>query len=67
MQELTEMPLSGQFISVHEYDGAIWSTTLRWGEDGDLETYIDGKDEFMDMEYTQNDELRYTYFKLPTT
>lgn len=37
------MPTSGQFVAMWEYNGAIWSSTMRYDDDGELKEYsIDG-------------------------
>lgn len=37
-----DMPKSGQFVQVWEYEGKVWSTTLRWVE-GVLFSYTEGE------------------------
>lgn len=54
MKVLTEMPKSGQFVAVWEFQGNVWSDTYRYDEHGGLELFVSGdedKEEYWASEF----------------
>lgn len=54
MKVVTEMPKSGQFVAVWEFQGNIWSDTYRYDEHGWLELFVCGdqdKEEYWSSEF----------------
>ena len=47
MKKVKEMPTSGQFVAVWEYDGNLWSNTMEWKEDGCLYHYEETGDKWI--------------------
>lgn len=62
MGQLFEMPKDGQFVAVWEYNGALWSYTLRWSED-QLQIYHSSRDlwENICKSYLM---FKYTFYRL---
>ena len=60
MKEVKEKPTTGQFISVNEHDGEIWSSTHKF-ENGSLVTYNPDQDTWYLSDY-DNPEIDYKYF-----
>ncbi len=46
---LSDTPKNGtNFIKIHNFAGAIWAITYRYNEQGNLESYCEAKDEFIE-------------------
>ena len=45
MKQVDEMPTSGQFVAVWQYNKKPWSEVYEWDCDGDLFTYNESADE----------------------
>ena len=58
MKEVKEKPTTGQFISVSEYNGEIWSSTHKF-ENGSLVTYNPDQDTWYLSDYDSEINCRY--------
>lgn len=46
MKKVKDMPMTGQFVAVYEYNDQLWSGTYSWDEDGLITEYNLDIDDF---------------------
>jgi len=67
MKQVDEMPTSGQFVAVWQYNKLPWSNVFEWDYGGDLYIYNETADEAYIVEDLQSlkyhhDECKAKYF-----
>lgn len=49
MKSVNKAPDTGQFVAIWQHNGVLWSGTYRWGDDGLLEEYNCGDDDYFQL------------------
>lgn len=58
LKKVNERPVSGQFVSVWEYNGVLWSGTFLW-MDGTLKQYDPNDDHWFTADAGEQDKEYY--------